>query len=240
MALGAGHFEVIVAAVGGAFRLLAAHSVRGLVLRAPGEPRARVDCICLRMRCDGHDENTVGERVSAFVSYYERDRDVLKAPSLRGIMRTRSVCAASLVVLFCGCGGNLVGPNDIAMPANGLLVSLAIPGPCLVGGCDPANSESTHLGLITLTNTGSEKVFVPLCGPLPAMGTQQFVDGKWVNVGPAVLCAAGPPSMAIAPHDSLRFNQFFAIGVWRLGLGAATDTALVDEALSQSAAVVVR
>ena len=154
-------------------------------------------------------------------------------------MRTRLVCA-SLLILFCGCSGDLAGPNQVAVPANGLLVSLVIPGQCLVGGCDPANSESTHLGLITLTNTGSEKVFVPLCGPLPAMATQQFVDGRWVNVGPAISCVAGPPSTAIAPHDSLRLNQFFALGVWRMGVGAATDTGLVNEALSTSAAVVVK
>lgn len=155
-------------------------------------------------------------------------------------MRARILCAVGVVIMLGGCSGDLAGPNDVAMPANGLLVSLAIPGRCLVGGCDPANSESNHLGLITLSNTGSEKVFVPLCGPLPAMDTQQFVKGKWVNVGPAVSCVAGPPSMVIAPHDSLRFNRFFAIGVWRLGVGASTDTTLVNEALSTSAAVVVK
>ena len=155
-------------------------------------------------------------------------------------MRAHIVCSVSLIVLLGGCNGDLAGPNAAAMPANGLLVSLSVPGPCLVGGCDPVNLETNHLGLITLTNTGTEKVFVPLCGPLPAMGTQQFVGGTWINVGPVASCVVGPPSMVLAPHDSLRFNQFFAAGIWRSSVGAATDTALVNEGLSTSAAVVVK
>lgn len=155
-------------------------------------------------------------------------------------MRARISFTVSLIVLVGGCSGDLAGPTNVAMPSNGLLVSVAVPGQCLVGGCDPANAEQNHLGLITLTNTGSTNVFVPLCGPLPAMGTQQFVDGRWVNVGPVASCVFGPPSMVIAPHDSLRFNSFFAIGIWRLSVGAATDTALVHEGLSTSAPVVVK
>src|SRR5690242_17754124 len=106
-------------------------------------------------------------------------------------MLARIALGSSLVVLLGGCGsGDLASLTGVATPANGLLVSVAIPGPCLVGGCDPVSTEFNHLGLITLTNTGTQKVFVPLCGPLPAMDTQQFVDGKWVNVGPAVSCVA--------------------------------------------------
>jgi hypothetical protein len=156
-------------------------------------------------------------------------------------MLPRLVFSLTLFLLLAGCSGSdLAGPNAIATPANGLLVTVSVPGPCLVGGCDPVDVQYNHLGLITLTNTGTEKVFVPLCGPLPAMGTQQFVNGQWVNVGPAVSCVAGPTSMAIAPSDSHRFNSFFAVGIWRLSVGAATDTALVSEGLSTSAAVVVK
>ena len=156
-------------------------------------------------------------------------------------MTARGGYALILLALIAACSsGDLSNLTGVATPANGLLVSVAVPGPCLVGGCDPVSTELNHLGLITLTNTGSGKVFVPLCGTLPAMGTQQLVNGKWVNVGPAASCVAGPPSMVIAPHDSLRFNQFFAVGVWRMSVGAATDTALVNEALSTSASTVVK
>jgi hypothetical protein len=154
-------------------------------------------------------------------------------------MRAGIVFSASLIVALGACSGDLAGPT-VATPANGLLVSVSVPGQCLVGGCDPANATFNHLGLITLTNTGSEAVFVPLCGPLPAMGTQQFVNDKWVNVGPVASCVAGPPSMAIAPHDSFRFNSFFAIGIWRMSVGAATDTALSNEGLTTSAPVAVK
>ena len=153
-------------------------------------------------------------------------------------MPSRLMFSLTLLVLLGGCNSN--GLTDVATPANGLLVSLAIPGECLVGGCDPVSTDANHLGLITLTNTGTEEVFVPLCGTLPAMGTQQFVGGRWINVGPVAVCVAGPPSMVIAPHDSLRFNRFFAVGIWRMSVGAATDTALVNEGLSTSAPVNVK
>ena len=155
-------------------------------------------------------------------------------------MRANLIFSLILLIVLGGCSSDMAGPTDVVMPANGLVVTLSVPGPCLVGGCDPIDAEFNHLGLITLTNSGTEKVFVPLCGTLPAMGTQQFVGGKWVNVGPAVSCVFGPPSMVIAPHDSLRFNSFFAIGTWRTSVGAATDTALVNEGLSTSAPVVVK
>lgn len=156
-------------------------------------------------------------------------------------MRARIVSTFALLGMIGGCsGGDLTGPNDVAMPAHGLLLSVAVPGRCLVGGCDPVNTQTNQLGLITLTNTGTQNVYVPLCGPLPAMTTQQFVYGEWVNVGPVASCVFGPPSMVIAPHDSVQFNQFFAIGIWRMNVGAATDTALVTEGLSISAPLVVR
>jgi hypothetical protein len=183
----------------------------------------------------------LGERLSEFVSCYERDDNVLIVGLLEEIMTARIVCSLSMLALLGGCSGSdLTGLADVATPANGLLVSVSVPGQCLVGGCDPVSMEFNHLGLITLKNTGSVKVFVPLCGTLPAMGTQQFVDGKWINVGPVASCVYGPPSMVIAPHDSLRFNSFFAVGIWRMSVGAATDTALVNEGLSTSAPALVK
>ncbi len=156
-------------------------------------------------------------------------------------MVARTLSLFVLLGLISACTNNdIAGPTDTATPANGLVLTLAVPGRCVVGGCDPVSGAVDHLGLITLTNTGTAKVFLPLCGTLPAFGTQQFVDGKWVNVGPAVACAFGPRSTVIAPHDSLQFNSFFAIGIWRMVVGAATDTALVNEGLATSAPVVVK
>lgn len=156
-------------------------------------------------------------------------------------MLARMIATFLLLGLIGACNSSdMAGPNDVAMPANGLLLSVSVPGQCLVGGCDPIDAQFNHLGLITLTNTGAQKVFVPLCGTLPAIGTQQFVNGHWVNFGPVASCVVGPPSTAIAPHDSLQINMFFATGIWRLSVGAATDTALATEALSTSAPVVVR
>jgi hypothetical protein len=131
-------------------------------------------------------------------------------------------------------------PTDVAAPANGVLLSVSIPGRCLVGGCDPVDEKFNHLALVTLTNTGVQKVFVPVCGTGPAIGTQQFVNGQWINVGPAISCAFGPRSASIAPHDSLQLNSFFAVGIWRLSVGAATDTTLAMESLSTSAPIVVK
>jgi len=154
---------------------------------------------------------------------------------------TARIVTLVLLGSICGCSrGDMVGPTDVATPANGVLLSLSVPGRCLVGGCDPIDAQLNHLGLVTLTNTSSQKAFVPLCGAVPSLGRQQFVDGEWMNVGPAVACVPGPRSMAIAPHDSLQINSFFAVGIWRLSVGAAADTALVTEGLSTSAPVVVK
>lgn len=147
-----------------------------------------------------------------------------------------AICLASLAV---SCGGEMTTPQ-LATPAHGLLVTVAVPGKCLVGGCDPANSEQDRLGLVTLTNTGSAFVFVPICGTLPAIQEQQFVNGQWVNVGPAVSCAFGPLSRSIAPRDSLQMNVFFGAGTWRMTVGAAVDSLLATEMVSASAAVDVK
>ena len=154
-------------------------------------------------------------------------------------MPVRSLFTFALLAIVGACSGgdNLTG---VAMPANGILVSLTVPGQCIVGGCDPISADLNHLGLVTLTNTGSEKAYVPLCGPLPAIGTQQYINGTWVNVGPAVSCVFGPMSMVIAPHDSVRFNAFYGAGIWRLTVGAATDTTLFSEGLSISAPVTIK
>lgn len=153
-------------------------------------------------------------------------------------MKSRVVLGVALLASAAGCG-DMVGPSNVAVPAHALLVSIAVPGRCIVGGCDPISTELNRLGLVTLANTGSAKVFIRLCGGAPAIGEQQFVNGQWINVGPAITCAVGPTSKAIAPNDSVQINMWFGVGTWRLNLGVAADTALATEALSVSAPVLV-
>lgn len=155
-------------------------------------------------------------------------------------MLARTLLPFTVLALAACSNGDLAHFTGVATPANGLVVSLSVPGPCVNGGCDPVSGQVNQLGLITLRNTGSQKVFVPLCGILPAIGTQQIVNGEWANFGPALACVAGPKSIVIAPNDSLRLNSFYSVGIWRVSVGAATDTALVNEALSISAPVTVK
>jgi hypothetical protein len=153
----------------------------------------------------------------------------------------RIVLTFPLVCLIAACRtSEMAGPTEVATTANGLLLAVSVPGRCLAGGCDPVDAEFDHLGLVTLRNSGTAKAFVRLCGTQPAIGTQQWINGEWTNVGPAVSCVFGPRSMVIAPHDSLQLNSFFAIGIWRLTVGVAADTALVTEGLSTSAPVVIK
>src|SRR5579872_2797112 len=144
------------------------------------------------------------------------------------------VFIALALVAFIGACGDVTGPDQAAMPAHGLLISVAVPGHCLFI-CDPISQDLNHLGLVTLTNTATTKVFFQLCGGAPAIGEQQFVNGQWINVGPAFACATGPISRVVQPHDSVQFNMWFGAGTWRLTLGAAADTALATVALSVSA-----
>jgi hypothetical protein len=55
-----------------------------------------------------------------------------------------------------------------------------------------------------------------------------------------VSCVSAPKSIAIAAHDSLRLNQFFAPGVWRMTVSVATSQSLAPLALSASASFTVR
>ena len=53
-------------------------------------------------------------------------------------------------------------------------------------------SHGTTLDTVTarVTNTGDRAVFVPRCGTGPLLLTQQFVNGKWIDVANAA-CPAG-------------------------------------------------
>jgi hypothetical protein len=149
------------------------------------------------------------------------------------------VAAIAAAALAGACAGDMTGPNAPAIPAHGLLASLLVPGPCLGDQCGPL-TPLQHEGVVTLTNTGNTDVFVRLCGSLPAVEEQEFVDGQWVADGNAVTCVNGPVSALVAARDSLQFNRVFDAGTRRLIVSAATDTALETEAASTSAAVVIR
>jgi hypothetical protein len=153
-------------------------------------------------------------------------------------MHFRSSAVLLVLAAFCACSSDVTAPTS-PIQADGLFITVVTPGRCLVGGCDPANSDANTLGLITLENTSGAPVFVTACGTLPALGLQELGNGEWQFVGPAVSCVSGPKSIAIAAHDSLRLNQFFAPGVWRMTVSVATSQALEPLALSASASFTV-
>jgi hypothetical protein len=157
---------------------------------------------------------------------------------LGAVMMSRLFIGLALIVAVVACG-DVTAPSESATTAHGLLVSIAVPGRCIFT-CDPISPQLNHLGLVTLTNTATTKVFFRECGGAPAIGEQQFVNGQWINVGPAVTCAVGPLSAVIQPHDSVQFNMWFGAGTWRLTLGAAADSALATEALSTSAPIALQ
>jgi hypothetical protein len=134
--------------------------------------------------------------------------------------------------------------NDVApltaTSVDGVVISVTVPGPCLVGGCDPASSDATTLGLVRVVNTGSAVAYLALCGPRPAFAEQQLVGDTWTNVGPAISCVSGPASGPLAPGDSIRTNEFFAAGRRRLVLTVASVASMVDGAVATSAAFDVR
>lgn len=152
---------------------------------------------------------------------------------------SRLVLSLAFLSVVGGCSSDMTAPGG-AMPANGLLVSLAVPGRCLVGGCDPFSAQLNRLGLVTLTNTENAKVFLPLCGSAPVIGEQQFVNGQWVGMPINYACVAGPISKVILPHDSLQLNMWFGTGTWRAVIGAAADTMLRTQELSTSAPVILQ
>ena len=154
-------------------------------------------------------------------------------------MMSRLVLSVAFLSVVAGCSSDMTAPGG-ATPAHGLLVSLAVPGRCLVGGCDPFSAQLNRLGLVTLTNTGNAKVFLPLCGSAPELREQQFVNGQWVGMVIDYACVAGPVSKVILPHDSLQLNMWFGTGTWRAVIGAAADTMLTTQALSASAPVVLQ
>jgi hypothetical protein len=153
-------------------------------------------------------------------------------------MKRRALVWIGVFASVLGCAHDPVAP-DVATPADGVLISVQVPGRCLVGGCDPVESGTT-LALTTLSNMSDAAVFLPLCGTTPAITVEQFIGGKWQFIGPAVACPFGPRSQALAPHDSIQLNAYYQPGIFRLDVGVALDAQLSAEAASTSAPFTVR
>jgi hypothetical protein len=93
------------------------------------------------------------------------------------------------------------------------------------------------LALVRVVNTGSSTSYLQTCGQQSALIEQQFVNGRWQYVGPAITCPNGAGPIALAPGDSVQVNWFLASGRSRIVLGVARRLDLSDEALDTSAAV---
>jgi hypothetical protein len=143
-----------------------------------------------------------------------------------------------VVLAAAACGKDVTGPNAVIF--DNVVITAAVPGHCRAGlSCDPIGPPYTTLGLITVHNNGTAAAYLHACGSAVALTEQQLVDGQWQNVGPAITCAQGPVSIALAAGDSIQTNWWFAPGTRRLALGVAPAADLSGEALDASASFVV-
>ena len=140
-----------------------------------------------------------------------------------------------LAIVLAACADAATAPTA-ANPVHGVLITITAAGPCLTGGCDPPFGSAT-LALVLLQNTSTSVAYLQACGVYPAIGEQQLVKGKWVNMGPAYACAFPSLPIPVAPGDSVRLNWYFTAGQRRLVLAVASNSAFTDEALDTSAGV---
>ena len=149
----------------------------------------------------------------------------------------RMLCAGLL--LAAACAQDVTAPGG-AITVHGVLITVAMPGRCLVGGCDPPGAGRTNLGLVTVLNTGTSTAYLEACGLQAAMEEQQFVNGQWVFAdNPAISCPNTPGPITLAAGDSIQANWFFAAGLRRIVLGDAGAVNLSDESLGASAPIAV-
>lgn len=148
----------------------------------------------------------------------------------------RIVLVAAVAGTACSSGVTTTGPIVV----DNVVITATVPGTCRNGlACDPISTAYPTLGLITARNNGTAAAYLRTCGSDVAWTQQQFVDGQWQAIGPAVLCAQGPVSIALAPGDSIQTNAWFGPGTWRMALGVAPAADLTGEALDASAGFVV-
>jgi hypothetical protein len=154
------------------------------------------------------------------------------------ILRHSRPFLLAAVFAAAACGKDIAGLKGIVVDQ--VVIDAAVPGNCRNGlACDPIGPPYTTLGLITVHNNGTAAAYLHACGSEIAMTEQQLVGIEWQNVGPAITCAQGPVSIALAAGDSIQTNWWFAPGTRRLVLGVAPAADLTGEALAASASFVV-
>lgn len=153
-------------------------------------------------------------------------------------MRTLGVLLLSAALVAC----NDTTAPMAAQPADDVLMTVEVPGRCLVGGCDPVGPDRTTLALVTITNTGASTAYLRTCGGVADLMEQQLQGGKWVASSTLVpQCALPPtPSIALAAGQSVQVNWFFEFVTSRLLLDVGTTADLSDAQTDASAAVVLR
>lgn len=142
-----------------------------------------------------------------------------------------------LVLFVTACGAaELAGPQAV----RNVDMTVDVPGRCLVGGCDPYSADRTTLALVRVVNRGSDTSYVAMCGSSPAFAEQQLIDGKWQFTGPVDACVNAPPTMALAPGDSVLANWYPPKGTSRMVLGVGATANVRDMELAASNAVRLR
>lgn len=160
---------------------------------------------------------------------------------LRELITSRplsSILVGSLLVgslALAACGRELTAPQG-PVTAHDVTITVAMPGHCIVGGCDPPSSIANNLGLVTVRNAGTATAYVQACGTYSALREEQLLSGQWVMVGPAVMCPMTPGPIVLAAGDSILTNWFFAAGRRRIVVGVAGRLDMSDEALAASSA----
>lgn len=145
-----------------------------------------------------------------------------------------SICISAFLISACA--------RDVTAPADPgalhVLLTVTIPGHCLVGGCDPPGGGRTSLALVRALNTGTTTVSLQTCGDYVQFREEQFVEGQWQWVGPAITCPINHGPITLAPGDSLQVNWWFASGTRRMVLAGST-TDFRDSSVSTSASFVI-
>ena len=133
--------------------------------------------------------------------------------------RKRAV-SLSFLALSISCGSRVVvGPID----AHDVSIVVRVPGRCIVGGCDPVNAEAHTLVLTQIRNLGTATAFLHACGTYVALGEQQLVGGRWVNVGPAPSCVP-PPHQSNSPLATVSSSTPFMRPVRAASSSASAET----------------
>lgn len=147
----------------------------------------------------------------------------------------RFLVSILLAMTIAACGGSdLTSPT----PAHEVVLTMAAPGPCVSGRCDPGGNDDV-LALIQIVNHGTATAYLQACGASIALDTQQFINGAWEFIGTGVACAFPSTPIALAAGDTLQTNGSFGPGRWRVTLGVAGAADMSDEALATSGTVIV-